>query len=237
MNISNFLSVDYNIINKAIKSGKKLRFDIGTSISAPVSRFWLNNLSDIFIIGVEPNPDCVEKENFWNGETYNIKKMFLNHSQKDCYYHIIGACDNIKEIEKQQFYLISGNVGCSSLLQPKIQNIVGCSIDKIITVDTFSLDLLLENINFDLIELIKVDTQGKDLDIMKGLKNNISKVCYIDLEDDSTNQYHNAASREQIVGFMIDNGFKLYDNIEGNLRFVNLKINIPLDYNNISGDM
>lgn len=237
MNYSNFSSLNYELINKKIKNGKKLRLDIGTSISAPVTRYWFNNLEDIYVIGIEPNPDCLDKENFWQNNFFNIKKMFENHPQGENYYHIIGACDNVEKLTEQEFYLLSGNVGCSSLLRPKYENINGCSLDKIINVETFSIFSLLENIICDTIELIKVDTQGKDLDVIKGMKNKIKNVCYIDLEDDSTFYYHNASSHSEIIEYMRLNDFDLYQAINGNLRFINKNIRIPKNYNNITGDM
>ena len=96
---------------------------------------------------------------------------------------------------------------------------------------------LLDNLNYELIELVKIDAQGKDLDIVKSFKNHIKNVCYLDVEDDSTAQYINAAKHEDIVEYISQNGFKLYTKPDGNLRFVNTTINLPKHYNNLTGDM
>ena len=237
MKISNLLNVDYSHINSLLTNfNKKLRLDIGTSISAPVTRHWFNRLNDIVCIGIEPNPDCVYKENHWNNGIYNIINVFENHPQKDFYYHIIGAVDDVDNLTLRKFNVLNGNVGCSSLLEP-IWPFKGCELDKVIDVETFPLKSLLKNIDFKLIELIKIDTQGKDLDIIKSAGDYIKKVCYIDMEDDCTKGYKGAADRNSILEYMKKFDFELYKIESGNLRFKNIGITIPNNFNNITGDM
>jgi hypothetical protein len=237
MNVSSFSDFSYEIVNQKIQEGKKIRFDIGTSISAPVTRHWFNHFNDRYVIGIEPNPDCYDQPNSWQGRFWNIKDEFESHPQGDNYYHVIGACDNVDSIVEKSFYLLSGNVGCSSLLEPKIHNIKGCAIDKVIKVETFPLYLMLNQIKYDIIELIKIDAQGKDLDIVKSLRNHLKNICYLDIEDDSTVYYHSAANHKEIMEYMTENGFEFYSRYSDNLRFINKIIDIPKDYNNLSGDM
>lgn len=237
MKVSTFKTFDNQIVNEKIKLGKKLRFDIGTSISAPVTRHWFKHLNDIYVIGIEPNPDCYDKPNVWEGNVWNIKNEFEHHAQGENYYHIIGACDNVNDVCEQPFYLLNGNVGCSSLLEPKIHNIRGCSIDRIINVETFPMYMLLDSINYSNIELVKIDAQGKDLDIVKSFRNHIENVCYLDIEDDATAYYNSAAKHEEIMTYLTSNGFKFYQRYNENLRFINSNINIPKEYNNLTGDM
>jgi len=237
MKVSKFLDVDYSHINFLLNNyNKKLRLDIGTSISAPVTRYWFNHLNDIFSIGVEPNPGCVYEENHWNDGIYNIINVFENHPQKDFYYHIIGACDDVEKLTLKKFNIFSGNVGCSSLLNQAYE-FKNAKLDKVIDVETFSLKDLLKNIDFNLIELIKIDTQGKDLDIIKSAGNYIKKACYIDMEDDCTKDYKGAADRNSILEYMKKFDFELYKIESGNLRFKNIGITIPNNFNNITGDM
>jgi FkbM family methyltransferase len=215
---------------------KKLRIDVGTSINAPVSRYWFSRLSDIFVIGIEPNPGCLRGENLWNGRTWSIENEFNNHPQSDNYYHVVGACDNVETLQHKAFHVLDGNVGCSSLLTPKIQNIHGCSIEKVIDVETFSLKMMLDNISYENIELIKIDAQGKDLDIVKGLNEHIERVQYIDMEDDSRYQYENASSRDEMIQYMQSRNFTMYEIVSGNLRFCN-NTKLGNSFSNFTGDM
>lgn len=238
MRIFEYPNVDYDLINSVLKkTNKKLRIDVGTSINAPVTKYWLKNLSDIISIGIEPNPDCVYKDNLWDGKIVSIPKVFENEPQKEFYFHIIGACDNIDSLSTSKFHVMTVNSGCSSLLEPILPFKNGIILDRMIEVKTFPMQELLDKIDIDFIELIKIDTQGKDLDIVKSMKNHIHKVCYLDLEDDCTKDYKGASSRNSIVSYMNNVGFHLYENYDGNLRFKNVSIKIPEHFNNITGDM
>lgn len=233
MNVATIKTIDYETINKKIISGKKLRLDIGTSISAPVTRYWFERMNDIFVIGVEPNPDCYDKPNLWQGRTWSILKEFQNHPQKENYYHIIGACDNVNEIVEKEFFLFKENVGCSSLLKPKSNK----KLDKITKVETFPMHFLLDKVDYQLIEIVKIDTQGNDLNVIKSFKHHIHNVCYLDVEDDCTSEYEGASNRNEIVNYINGLGFSMYNEHGGNLRFKNIKLKIPENFNNISGDM
>lgn len=229
--------IDFEFINKKIASGMKFRIDIGTSICSPVTKFWFDNINeDVFVIGIDPNPDCYEGDNFWNGKTMNIKSTFENHPKTDNYYHICCAIDNVETPIKSKFFRTTVNVGCSSLLKPKIENLIGCKLQDVIDVDTISMKYLLDKINYKKIELVKTDAQGKDLDIVKSFGNHIKNVVYLDMEGDSTRFYENAPNNQEIVNQIIALDFDYYTNFSDNLRFVNS--NYPEgNYSNLTGDM
>jgi hypothetical protein len=87
-----------------------------------------------------------------------------------------------------------------------------------------------------MIELIKIDTQGKDLDIVKGLNEHVERVQYIDMEDDSRYQYENASSRDEMIQYMQSKNFTLYEIAGGNLRFHN-NTKLSESFLNFTGDM
>lgn len=229
--------IDFDFINSKIISGKKIRFDIGTSINAPVSKYWLDNQDNIFVIGFEPNPNCVFKENYWNGQYMNVPSIFNSHPKKQEYYHIICGFDNVEIPTKADLFLTTNNTGCSSLLEPIIENILGCDFDGKIPVELISAEWFLDRIKYDLIEMVKIDAQGKDLDIVKSFKNHLKQVVFLDVEGDSTKFYYNAPNRKKIIETIEALGFKCYDILGENYRFVNTEIDIPSGFNNITGDM
>lgn len=236
---NSYKEIDYDLINSKIKNGAKLRLDIGTSICSPVTKFWLDNCpEDIFVIGFDPNPDCVYKENFWDGKYLNIPNTFKIHKKSDFYYHIIGALDNVPAPTKSSFYRTTFNVGCSSLLKPIIQNIQGCSLDDTIDVDVFSAADILKNIDVEHVEMVKIDAQGKDLDIVKSFNEYLNKVVFLDVESDSSMYYENAPNFNVINNEISNLGFTLYLNLHYNLRYKNNKFNVlPDGFNNITGAM
>ncbi len=190
-------------------------------------------MNDIFVIGVEPNPDCYDKQNLWQGRTWSISEEFQNHPQGDNYYHIIGACDNVDEVIEKEFYLFNENVGRSSLLKPKFND----KLDRITKVETFPMHFLLDKIDYQLIEMVKIDTQGNDLNVIKSFKDHIHNVCYLDVEDDCTSEYEGASNRREILNCINSLGFSMYHKHGGNLRLKNDKLKIPENFNNLSGDM
>jgi len=234
-----FKDIDYNLINSRLNSGVKLRFDIGTSICSPVTKFWLDNCKhDIFVIAFEPNPDCVFEDNYRGGEWINIPKTFKHHPKTDCYYHVISALDNVDVPTKAKFYRTTYNVGCSSLLKPIIENLQGCTLDDEIDVDVVAAKDILDNINFDYIELVKIDAQGKDLDIVKGFGKHIEKVVYLDVESDASMQYEDAPNNEVINKVLTSLGFELYLDTKYDLRYKNKSLeSISSRFSNITGAM
>lgn len=234
---NSFDEIDFDLINSKLKNGCKLRLDIGTSICSPVTKFWLDNCpEDMFVIGFDPNPDCVYKDNFWDGRYMNIPNTFKTHPRTDSYYHVIGALDNVPEKTKTKFYKTTVNVGCSSLMKPIIQNITGCSLDEVIDVEVFSAADLLKRINIDLIEMVKIDAQGKDLDIVKGFGDFIKKVVFLDVESDSSMYYEGAPNDDKINSEIAKLGFSLYAYSGNNIRYKNNQIElIPEGFNNITG--
>lgn len=233
---NNFSEVDFQLINSKLKD-KKLRIDVGTSVNTPVSKYWLDHLTDIFVIAVEPNPNALDGNNFINytehkGINYSIRRVMEKHPQTDCYYYINGACDNVDTLTVKDFYVLDGDPGCSSLLRP--MNIGGCNIQEVAKVTCFSLKMLLDKIDVEYVEVLKIDSQGKDLDIVKGLGDAIKRVAYLDVENDCTSQYQGACRYQDLDGYILGRGFNRYEVGGGNSRYRNSAVS---GFNNFSGCM
>jgi hypothetical protein len=95
---------------------------------------------------------------------------------------------------------------------------------------------LLDRIKYDKIEMVKIDAQGKDLDIVKSFKEHLKNVVYLDVEGDTTRQYENAPNNSQIINQILALDFEYYANLGENLRFFNNVLD-TLDYNNNTGDL
>lgn len=229
MKISTLNDFDFLEVNKKLLAGKKLRIDIGTSWNIPYSTKWHSSLTDIVSISIEPNKNCLK--------TISEKiKNIENH------HHIVGAIDNVNEITVKPFYITTIDPGCSSLLEPILSysGFSGYNIQSIVNVETFSGKALLQNLNYSLIELVKIDTQGKDLDVIKSFGECMKKVCYLDIEDDTSSYYVGAAKHDDILNYVTGLGFELYETIShghnnlNDLRFLNKNIRIPDNYNNLT---
>jgi FkbM family methyltransferase len=241
MQYSKFNNVYFDFINAKLRQGMKLRIDVGTSINAPVSKWWADNLEDRFIIVIEPNPDCWHAQNLHPRlqQFMNVPKVF---GDNDNVYGIEGGCDNVTELEQKDFHIMNYHQGNSSFLMPHNGVIPNdeqdITIDRTEKVDVFSLGMLLDKLDYEYVELIKTDAQGKDLDIMKGLGDHVDRVLHMDCENDVTNQYAGAGTYGDLLSYAEEIGFEKYANLPGgDTRFWNTRFDgVPNGYTDKTGD-
>ena len=205
------VDIDSNIVNIEIPMNiKRIRLDIGLSHNAPNSAEWLKDEVDLQVIGVEANVYNIHqilKKGNWSNSSKKVKPFKTkNLSLLYC------ALDDVHKPTYSKFYNIRGDSGTSSLLQPTkvLLDSYSYSVKSITLVPTISLDMLMNNVpweRFEYIELCKIDTQGKDLDILKSAKNYLNKIALILAEVDTFGQYNGAASRDDIYKFMEKSNF------------------------------
>jgi len=180
---------------------------------------------DSLIYACECNPNTI-KECKKNLEKYkNI--IFCNQA--------LGSI-----IEEKPFYsYVDNNDGASSFLfridGEQTQEQTG--ILKINTLNNF-----IEKHKIDNIDLLLLDTQGSELDIIKGLEEHITNVKYIIAEipkqipnwhylpEGTHSKYIHAPAYEEIVDYLEQNGFKIVEKIqenmlEDNILFSNIRLN------------
>tara|TARA_Y100000590_G_scaffold272763_1_gene306240 strand:+ start:65 stop:742 length:678 start_codon:yes stop_codon:yes gene_type:complete len=193
--------IDYELINEKLKSGLTLRFDVGLSFNMPNATKWLNDDPNVYVIGIEPHPN-----NF---------KSCCSHLETldagDRCYLIEAAISNVGESSEQDFYGLSGDPGTSSLCRPigRFENLV----DRIYSVETVSLASILDNLNYKKVDVLKCDTQGNDLNVLKSAGDHLKKVDFIYAEYDESEDYENANTGEELDKFLEDSGFECYDRI------------------------
>jgi len=96
----------------------------------------------------------------------------------------------------------------SSLLKPT--DSLGHTLQEISDVTVIPLSFILEKIDwdrFDYIELVKIDTQGKDLDIIKSAGKFLDKIVYLNCEINTFDHYENNNKPNEFNDFLINNGF------------------------------
>lgn len=195
---------------KLPENTKHVKLDIGLSYNAPHSGYWLKHEEDLQVFGFEPYPENIK--NIRRGE----KKRNPAHSKPieskyiDNGFTLVPcALSNSKETE-MSFYVTSRDSGCSSLFQPKEQH-VG-PLKETIKVKVFRLKQFFDLFPWDnmpIIEYIKIDAQGSDLNILKGAEEYLrERVVYVTCEADGF-QYYGADSNNdnEIIKYMKSNGF------------------------------
>ena len=193
--------IDYELINEKLKSGLTLRFDVGLSFNMPNATKWLRDDPNVYVIGIEPHPG-----NF---------KSCCSHLETldagDRCYLIEAAISDVGESRDQDFYGLSGDPGTSSLCRPigRFENLV----DRVYSVETISLASILDNLNYKRVDVLKSDTQGNDLKVLKSAGDHLKNVDFIYAEYDESEDYENANTGEELDKFLEESGFECYDRI------------------------
>ena len=215
---------------------KSIRFDIGLSYCAPNSAVWLSEDDNVFVFGVEPNRFCVETI---KKEGVYCDRRGRRHLLPNERFRLIEcALDNVSEPTEQVFYHMKGDPGTSSLLKPTRR--LKYRVREKSAVWTMPFSSLLDNVPWDrfaYVELVKTDTQGKDLDILRSAGDYLHRIVYINAEVNTFGCYENSPSPVEFNEFITDMGFvKLFDNsiVRGkvvdstyiNTRFLYLKDSI-----------
>lgn len=185
---------------------KHIKLDIGLSYSAPMSQYWLTHEDNLLIFGFEPNPLCVTS--ILQGATKKaeshgvpLEKKFIGKN-----FFLIPCALGLSSNNIMKFYITANDWGCSSIFFPK-----DFPIQSITHVSMFTLSDFFDLFPFDthpVIDYIKIDAQGSDLNIVKSAGHYLTeRVIYITLEAENS-QYQNTLNSEQdIEKYMSSVGF------------------------------
>lgn len=205
----------------------QVKIDIGLSHNAPNSEVWLNrNPNNLAIFGFEPNPKAI-----------SILKGELERE---------GKFDNILSLDKlnNSFFLIPLALGN----EDKLSNFYGaqnidCGVSSLyksnqwdyteFQVPQFKLDTFLELFPFNQIPYIshiKIDAQGHDWNIIKGMVNHLDKIVYISYESTTNGQYQGVMEEVGYVhDLLIEKGFKYEGRMGLDLIYFNEKFDFIKD--------
>lgn len=98
-------------------------------------------------------------------------------------------------------------------------------------VPKITLESLIQDLQIEHVAALKIDAQGHDLEIVKGLGNYINRVSIIEIEVVVTDYtvYKNEHTKNEVMEFMLSHGFELFNvqaqscNQEENLYFKNTR--------------
>jgi len=185
---------------------KHIKLDIGLSYSAPMSQHWLMHEDDLLVFGFEPNPASVSsilqgatKREEYHGDS--LEKKFIGKN-----FFLIPCALGLSNNTSIKFFVTGNDHGCSSIYFP-----TSFPVECIIEVPIFSLASFFDLFPFDthpVIDYIKIDAQGADLDIVKSAGDYLEKrVIYVTLEAENTSYENTTNSHRDIDTYMISIGF------------------------------
>lgn len=188
---------------------KHVKLDIGLSYSAPCSQYWLSHEDSLVVFGFEPNPAAVEsilcgavKQHEFHGEP--LEKRFIGKQ-----FFLLPCALGLSCDSMIKFFVTKDDCGCSSMYQPKYFD-----VERIINVPIFSLSAFFDLFPFDshpVIDYIKIDAQGADLDIVKSAGDYMQeRVIYVTLEAEDLQYKNTLNSLQDIDNYMKSIGFISY---------------------------
>ncbi len=181
---------------------KHVKLDIGLSYAAHYSQYWLSHEEDLVVFGFEPNPAAISSVldgpiRYSNGlQTKYVGKSFF----------LIPCALGLSEDTKIKFYVTKKDEGCSSIYYPNYLEVA-----RIIEVPIFRLSDFFDLFPFDthpIIDYIKIDAQGADLDIVKSTGNYLKeRVVYITIEAGNYHYKDAVNTEDDIDNYMKSQGF------------------------------
>lgn len=186
-----------------------VKLDIGLSYNAPMSQHWLSQEADLLVFGFEPNPSSVEmiKKGGPKLVPGHGDPLDPNHIGKN--FHLIPCALGQSDKTTTQLYITTIDCGCSSIYQP-----IYLEVGEVVDVPLFSLADFFDLFPFDthpVIEYIKIDAQGADLDIVKGGEGYIQeRVVFITIEAENEHYKDTQNSEHEIEEYMHSIGFIRY---------------------------
>lgn len=172
-----------------IKDLKFEKNDFVVDIGASIGDFYICFDKEINYYGYEPSPLA------FSTLEYNVRK-------KNLYNLAVSNSDN-----KDVNFFLTDIFGASSILQ--FNKYTNKNFDKKITVDTISLDSIIDRINNE-IKLIKIEAEGFEPEILEGLKKNIHKVEYISV-DCGERGIEKESTKSDCYDYLVKNNFKMID--------------------------
>jgi len=197
--------------------------DVGCARCSFINEFLINyfNKDAIKSIGIDP----LQHNGIYNAlYNYNI--------------YIKGCVDNIpKGTIKQQTFYVNLIDQASSLLKIKTENFSSDMskynesyyypqdiIDKL-SIITNEIDVTVYNLNDiidkhyntdEIIDFIKIDAEGKDLDIVKSIVDNMYRIKYIAVEcsshkNENLEIFENGSNYKDVISFFTEHNFEIYD--------------------------
>ena len=234
-----------------MKDINKIRFDVGCAATAPNSAQWILDDPNTKVFAFEPDirsynillngfhtnqykdkPRLIKKQKIIIFKKKILKKIYnKNFTIYNC------GIDNVsKKIKKYFYHTAKKNYGCSSLLKPISQKL-GITTEFKKLVDIYPLNFFLKNINSKYIEMLKTDTQGNDLNVLKSAKNYIKKIAFVQSEywalKDYEGEKNKLEARSEIIEYMKKKNFYCYYYTDVDIFFVNKKLKKIIKKNNI----
>ncbi len=171
--------------------------DIGAS--GEPHRIWQEISSFSNYIGFDPDARELNEENSWNFQKFTLVKKIVTDD----------SSDRVK-------FVLTSYPFCSSTLQPWVENCQQYSftetfdVERHVELPATRLDEVIEALKLHGIDWLKLDSQGRDLDIFLSIDKSIrDRMLAIDVEPGILAFYHGENTFDEVHKALIEEGFWL----------------------------
>ena len=196
-----------------------IKIDVGIAYDAPHTQNWIDADPGTIVFCFEANPHWIKylntppKDRDYTFKEYvparpgtPYKELEFDNIGHRCFIFPV-ALHNVPEPTTMDFYIPDISEGCCSLLKPTSEF---SSVNEVVKVPVFSLADFFKLLPDDrIIDYIKIDVQGADIDVIKGAGDYITDhVIYITAEPE-TIQYENSTenTHENMIRYLATHGF------------------------------
>jgi hypothetical protein len=208
--------------------------DIGCARCAFLNEFLINHFSrdNINILGIDPlqHDGRFDASKYYN---YYIKGCVDNIPRNICrtqefYVNEIDQASSLLKIKPENFTSDINNSDngfyYSQDIIDRLKNIVDTMMVTVYNVNDIISSTLGDSV---IIDFIKIDAEGKDMDIVKSLKENLHRIKYIAVECSSHKNknleiFENGSQLSDAVDFFTENGFEIFELTDYSLMADNL---------------
>lgn len=185
----------------------KFVFDVGANNGN--SCLYLTSDPDVTVVGFEPTPEMysIIEEKIADISNYILVKKAVSNFSGKAVFNVAGQSD----------------WGCSSLLEFSDKSVThwkdrtDFKVTHQIEVDVITLEEFVDEMGIEEIEYLHCDTQGSDLNVLKGLgaKLKILKSGVIEAAAEKDILYNGQNTVDECIAFLIENGFDI-DKVDDN---------------------
>jgi FkbM family methyltransferase len=188
------LSITHKEYLNKMDINPKVIYDIGSCL-LHWSRHAKNNWSDSKIYAFDACDDYID--------VYESNKHIITN-------YVIALLSD-KDDQEKTFYYVKNNFGGNSYYKEKTTAFENCIHRKMLT---YKLDTVIENMNWEKPDLIKIDVQGAELDVLIGATE-VLKTCNDIIIELQHKEYNDGAcKKDEVIEFLNNIGFKLVNVIE-----------------------
>jgi FkbM family methyltransferase len=179
--------------------------DVGARAGYP---FWRDELglgrAGVIVHAFEPNPASMAE--------------LLPYAERFPNLHLHALAVSLED-GKRRFH-VTRNPDCATLLEPlpevaRLNPLIppdSLEVVETIEVETTSLQTFLRRERIETVELLKIDTEGHDLDVARSAGDELRRIKRVKLEVQSGPEYYVGGTREeQAIAYMAGRGFSLVE--------------------------